>query len=114
MRGSKPGDQMRFHVHGHRAGKRMQFVLIRWIRNDGVDADDRAVVGLRDQLSELARSDRVGRSQSWMINDSGSDHAIAGSKIGRKSAVNPEAEDAAAPACRAICTGSAVLHSRRA
>jgi hypothetical protein len=38
MRGSKPGDQMRFQVHGHRAGKRMQFLLIRGIRKDGVDA----------------------------------------------------------------------------
>jgi len=96
MRGGKPGDQMRFHVHSHRARERVQFPLVHGIRNDGVDADDRSVAGVGNHFGKLARPERVGRPPSRMIDNGGSDHAIAGSKIGRKSAGNPEADDAAA------------------
>ena len=96
VRGRKPGDEMRLHVHGHRPGERAQPSLIRGVRNDGVDADDRAMPSDRDHLHQLARPKRIGRPQDRMIDDRGCYHAIAGDKIGRESACDAEADDAAA------------------
>jgi len=51
-----------FHVHGYRPSESVQFLFIRRIRNDRVDADYRAVAGVWDQLGQLAQPERIGRA----------------------------------------------------
>src|SRR5262249_59340019 len=72
----------------------MKPTLFRGLRDRGIRPDDLRVDGARKRLKKRACPSTIGCKVPLLGPHSGSDDPVAGTKIGRQSAGNTEADDA--------------------
>src|SRR6516162_3401027 len=94
-RRSWPQRVIRCRRHGTRS--KVKPTLFRGLRNRGVRSDDLRVDGAGKHLEKCARPSTIGWKVPLLGPDAGSNHPVAGVEIGRQSARNSKADDAAAP-----------------